>query len=225
MELTPALILAMWTAGIAAGGSLVSWWQAVGPGYLWLTGGVVALSGAMLLLADGGTLAGVGIAVAVIAALLARYRTPATLGFALAAVLFGIGAVQDSPLFPVITGSLLLGGITTEMILGHWYLVDPRLPRRPLLTLDVLAAVGLVLDASYVFAVGEVPFSGSDAVFGLAYVMLAGFAGILMVGVWFSLKEPRYSGVMAATGLSYLAVLVGFGVVTVGRLLVVGPSS
>jgi hypothetical protein len=119
----------------------------------------------------------------------------------------------------------LLGGITTEMMLGHWYLVDPRLPRRPLLILDVLAALGLGLDAIYVFAVGEVSFSGSDGVFGLAYVMLAGFAGILMVGVWFSLKEPRYSGVMAATGLSYLAVLVGFGVVTVGRVLVVGPSS
>lgn len=225
MELTPALILAMWTAGIAAGGSLVGWWRLVGPGYLWLTGGVVALSGAMLLLADGGTLAAVGIGVAVIAAVLARYRAPATLGFAFAAALFAIVAGQDSPWFPVITGSLLLGGITTEMMLGHWYLVDPRLPRRPLLIFDVLAALGLGLDAIYVFAVGEVPFSGSDGVFRLAYVMLAGFAGILMVGVWFSLKEPRYSGVMAATGLSYLAVLVGFGVVTVGRVLVVGPSS
>lgn len=225
MELTPALILAMWTAGIAAGGSLVGWWRVVGPGYLWLTAGVVALSGAMLLLADGGILAAFGIGVAVIAALLAGHRAPATVGFALAAALFTAVAGRDSSWFPVFTGSLLLGGITTEMMLGHWYLVDPRLPRRPLLILDALAAVGLVLDTAYVVAVGEVPFSGSDGIFGLAFVMLAGFAGVLLVGVWFSLKEPRYSGVMAATGLSYLAVLVGFGVVTLGRLLVVGPSS
>ena len=225
MELTPALILGMWTAGIAAGGSLVGWWRVVGPGYLWLTGGVVALAGAMLLLADGGFLAALGIGVAVVAALLARYRVPATVGFALAAVLFAVVASRDSPWLPVVTGSLFLGGITTEMMLGHWYLVDPRLPRRPLLVLDALAALGLGLDVIYVFAAGEVPFTGSDGVFGLAYVMLAGFAGLLIVGVWFSLKEPRYSGVMAATGLSYLAVLVGFGVVTLGRLLIVGPSS
>ena len=224
MELTPALILAMWSAGISAGGAIVGWWRLVGPGYLWLTGAVVALSGVMLLLADGGTLAAVSIGAAVVAALLGRSRVASTLGFALAAVLFGIVAGQDSPWFPIVTGSLVLGGITTEMMLGHWYLVDPRLPRRPLLILDVLAAIGLVLEVVYVFAFGEVPFSGSDGVFGLAYVMLASFAAVLMVGVWFSLKEPRYSGVMAATGLSYLAVLVCFGVVTIGRVLIVGPS-
>jgi hypothetical protein len=46
--------------------------------------------------------------------------------------------------------------------------------------------------------------------------------GLLVTGVWFSLKEPSYSGVMAATGLSYLGVLTAFGVVVAGRLLVAG---
>jgi hypothetical protein len=72
---------------------------------------------------------------------------------------------------------------------------------------------------------GSLVFSGDDGVFGLAYVMLGFFTGLLMIGVWLSLREPRYSGVMAATGLSYLAVLTSFGVVTLSRMLVIAAGN
>ncbi len=45
MEVTPALVLAMWTAGMAGGGALVSYWAIVGPGFGWLTSGVVVVVG------------------------------------------------------------------------------------------------------------------------------------------------------------------------------------
>lgn len=62
----------------------------------------------------------------------------------------------------------------------------------------------------------------ADAVFGWAYVALAVMTGLLMLGVWFSLKEPKYTGVMAATGLSYLGVLTAVGALVVGRLIAYG---
>ncbi|MGB5565386.1 MAG: hypothetical protein WBN93_03560, partial [Acidimicrobiia bacterium] len=102
------------------------------------------------------------------------------------------------------------------------FLVDPTLPRWSLIALDAVAAVGLVLEVAVVVASGSLAMSGQDAVYGVVYVVLAVFCAVLMLGVWGSLREPRYSGVMAATGLSYLAVLVAFGVVTVGRSLVAG---
>ena len=225
MELTPQLILSMWTAGIAGGAALVAWWRVVGPGYVWLAGSVVAVLGVLSGLAGGDAPAYAAGALAVLGLLLARYRAAATAAFGLAALAAGVAAATDSPLFAVVSGSLLLGAISSEMLLGHWFLVDPRLPRWSLLTLDAIAGVGLVLDVVIVAADGSIALSGGDGVFGLTYLVLAAFTGLLMVGVWFSLREPRYSGVMAATGLSYLAVLTSFGVVTLGRALVTGGIS
>lgn len=222
MTLTPALILAMWTGGIAAGGALVAWWQVVGPGYLWLTGGVVAGFAVVTGLAGGGIWAYAAAAAAVAAVLVARRRIPATVVLLAAAAALLAAALVDSPFLPALSGLVFLGFITSEMMLGHWFLVDPRLPRWPLHSLDAVAGAGLLLDVGYVFSTGSVVFTGPDGVFGLTYVALAAFTGLLVAGVWFSLREPRYSGVMAATGLSYLAVLTAFGVVTLGRVLVTG---
>jgi len=105
-------------------------------------------------------------------------------------------------------------------MLGHWFLVDPALPRKPLFDLDESAAIALVGEAAAVLLSGTVALTGS--LLSWVWVALTVLNGLLLVGVWFSLREPRYSGVMAATGLSYLAVLVTFGVVTVGRALVSG---
>ncbi|RPI25663.1 MAG: DUF2785 domain-containing protein, partial [Actinobacteria bacterium] len=134
-------------------------------------------------------------------------------------------ALFDSPLFPALSGLGFLGAVTSVMMLGHWFLTDPRLPRRPLFILTAMAAVSFALDAAYVLAGGGLDFSGSDGVFAMAYSALAALTGLLLAGVWFSLREPRYSGVMAATGLSYLAVLTAFGLVTLGRSLVAGGLS
>lgn len=222
VSLTPALILAMWAAGVAAGGALVGWWQIVGRGYLWLAAGVVALTSLATAAAGGGESALLAAVLGAGGALAAGSRAARTILFAAAAALLIGVALADSSVLPVLTGCVVLGGVSTEMMLGHWYLVDPTLPRWPLLSLDGIGAAGLVGDVVVVALSGSLTFSGADAMFTLVYLGLAGFTALLLGGVWFSLKEPGYSGVMASTGLSYLAVLTSFGVVTIGRTLVSG---
>jgi hypothetical protein len=224
VDLSPALILVTWVSGIAAGGALVAWWRVVGPGYLWLVGAVAAVIGGLSAAAGAGGIALAGVALAVLGALGANSRNVAAPAFALAAWLFAasVWEADAAAIALLITGILFLGGITTEMLLGHWFLVDPTLPRWSLMALDAIAATGLALEVVVVVASGSLTMTGADAVFSAVYLALTVFCVLLMLGVWGSLREPRYSGVMAATGLSYLAVLVAFGVVTVGRSLVAG---
>jgi hypothetical protein len=220
MEVTPALILAMWTAGVAGGAAVVSYWAVVGPGYGWLVSAVVVLIGGATAFTAGSLVGVVATAVALAAGLAARHQRIASILFALASIGFLALALRDGGAFDTISGSLLLGGMTSEMMLGHWFLVDPKLPRWALQRLDVAAAAGVVLDVVVVAALGA--FGSSDGVMVAALAVLAVTTALLVVAVWFSLKEAAYSGVMAATGLSYLGVLTTFGVVVVGRLLVEG---
>ena len=221
MELTPALVLSMWAAGLAAGGGLVAWWQLVGPGYVWLASATVVLFGAFAAVAGGGLVAWSGVVVAVFAATRSRNRSVAVAAFGAATALFAGAALPDSPVVPILTGAIFMGGITSEMTLGHWYLIDPTLPRWALQRLTVAGGVGLIAEVIFFATEGVFGF-GDDAVLAWSYVALAGMTGLLVVGVWFSLKEPGYTGVMAATGLSYLGTLTAIGALVVSRLVVWG---
>lgn len=220
MEVTPALILAMWAAGIAGGGAVVAYWAIVGPGFSWLTAAIVVVVGGAAAMAGGSFPGAVAIMAALGAGLAARNRRLAAALFALAAVGFIPLAGSGGPLLGAITGTMLLGGMTAEMLLGHWFLVDPRLPRRALQRLDLVAGAGLVADVA--MAAGYGAFGADNGVLLAAMVGLVAMTALLIAAVWFSLRERGYSGVMAATGLSYLGVLTTFGVVVIGRLLIAG---
>ncbi len=142
--------------------------------------------------------------------------------FVVAALGFTAAAWTDAPLGTVVSGAVLAGGMTSEMLLGHWYLVDPKLPRWALHRLALAGGVGLLVDVAIVAVRVAAEGLQTDAIFGWAYIALAVMTGLLTVAVWFSLREPRYSGVMAATGLSYLGVLTALGVLVVGRLIAFG---
>jgi hypothetical protein len=166
--------------------------------------------------------AGIGVVALVAAAATAR-RPPvaaALFGFGSLGFLVVSGSLGSWPL--AVTGALALGGVTDEMLLGHWYLVDPRLPRRPLRRLALAALVGIVADAVILAATVGLPWSPAETGVGWAFVVLSAMSGLLVVGVFFALKEPAYSGVMAATGLSYRAVLTVIGAGVAGRSLVAG---
>lgn len=222
MDLTPAVVLATWAAGTAAGAAVVAWWRIVGPGYMWVTGAVVAGFGVFVVAVGGGAAAVVGTLAGGAGAVVGRRPAVATAAMSLAAAAFAVAAARASPWLSVLTGGLLAGGVTSEMLLGHWYLVDPRLPRWALKALTAAAAAGVVAEALVVVfrVVGE--GSAADPVFGWAYVALAVMTALLIAGVWRSLDEPRYTGVMAATGLGYLAVLTSLGVLVVGRIVAYG---
>ncbi len=220
MEVTPALILAMWTAGLAGGAAVVSHWAVVGPGYNWLLSGVVVLIGGATALAGNVTVGLIATFLALAAGVMARRSQVSAWLFAGAALGHFVVAIDEGGFVAALSGTLLLGAMTSEMLLGHWFLVDPQLPRWALQRLALATGVGLGADVAVVAALGA--FGAGDGVMIGAFVALSVMSALLVAAVWFSLKEPAYSGVMAATGLSYLGVLTSFGVIVVGRLLVAG---
>jgi hypothetical protein len=135
-------------------------------------------------------------------------------------VAFTIASVEaGGPVALVVTGALALGAITTEMMLGHWYLVDPRLPRSVLRALALAGVAGIGADMISSAAAGAASWGDTQMVLGWGWLVLGTTTALLMVMVYSALGERGYAGVMAATGLSYLAVLTSTGVVVLGRLL------
>lgn len=213
----------MWAAGIAAGAALVVWWQVVGPGYARLTGGVVVLIGVPAALAGGGSPAWAGTALAAAFAASAPHRRAASSLGALAAACFGLSAGFEGHPVAAVTGAAFLGGVTVEMLLGHWYLVDPTLPRWALRRLVAVGIAGAVADVVVLILLGVFPWASGDAPVGIGFTVLAAASLLLMLAVVGSLREEGYTGVMAATGLAYLALLTAIGAVVVGRLVLDGP--
>lgn len=215
LDLRPSLLLAMWAGGMALGIAAVAWRRVVGPAYLWVAGGSALLVAGFAAAGGGWALAGApAVAFGIVTA---RRPALAASGFALGGLALVVHAFPFGGPLVAITGAVALGGVTCEMLLGHWYLVDPSLPRSALRWLCGAGIVGLVADGAALAAGGV---AGSEVtVLVVTWVVLLGFSTLLMVGVWFSLREEGYEGVMAATGLSYLAVLTSLGGIALGRVL------
>jgi len=126
----------------------------------------------------------------------------------------------------MLIGTLFMGVLTDAMLLGHWYLVQPGLSRKPLLelvrwtgalwvpeTLLLLIPVGMLsvwtgtIDDAYGGMLGW--FWGACVVTTLG----------LVIATLAALKEKQYEAVMAATGLAYLNIMTGFGIDLVARAL------
>lgn len=214
----PRFVLLAWAAGLGlvAGGITLA--RIVGPGFTWLAAGSAALIGLAGVFAEGAIAARAGLMLLVLGAIWARNRFVA--GPLL--VLAGVGFLVEASLFggwiPAATAALALGGVNGEMLLGHWYLIDPRLPRWALRALATAGIIGLVGDGALLSALGGFPGGGPTAAF---WALLIGSVA-LMAAVIGALRYPAYSGVMAATGLSYLAVLTTLGAIFLGRALVAG---
>lgn len=207
----------MWAAGVAAGGAWVASQRIVGRGFDWLVAGTASVLAAAAAWAGGGPWAIVAAVSAMIAAVLGGRRIPVVASLIASAVTALLSAALIDSWLLAVTGSLTLGGITVEMLLGHWFLVDPRLPRSALRTLASLGALGAGTDLAVSFLGGIEGLVPVSATLSLGVVTL-----VLMVLVYLALRERGYSGVMAATGLSYLAVLTGAGAVAASRAALVG---
>jgi hypothetical protein len=123
-----------------------------------------------------------------------------------------------------VVGAAFLGAVTDAMLLGHWYLVQPGMPRGPLLELiRWLGATWPLEVAVMLWPTGMVSVingsidDGYNGIFGWMWIACA-VSTIVLVGVTrAALKERQYSAVMAATGLLYLAILTAFGTDLVAR--------
>jgi hypothetical protein len=119
------------------------------------------------------------------------------------------------------------GGVFAAMILGHWYLVTPKLPEAPLILISrlLLFVVGLqlVLFAVWI-ATGAGP--GSEAPFRILvgpwalFVWLRLIVGLIfpLIVSWAALKTARTRSMESATGLLYINV----GTIAAGTILAAG---
>ena len=211
----PGAVLSMWAAGLAAGVALVATWKVARPGFIMLGTSVAAGIGTLAAPAGAGWWAAIAAVVSLLAIYL-RISRWAAMPLTGASLLWLDAAHLPGSWLIVISGAIALGGISSEMLLGHWHLVDPKLPRRALKILALIGAVGIAMDTVLVQGLAVDTSVISPAVLiGLGVTTV-----ILMVGVWFSLRVPSYTGVMAATGLSYLATLTGLGAVVIGRAVI-----
>jgi hypothetical protein len=205
----------MWAAGLAAALALVASWKVARPGFILLGTGVAATIGFLAALAGVGWWAAVAACISLLAIYLKVSRW-AAMPLAGASLLWLDASYPEFSWVIVISGAIALGGVTAEMLLGHWYLVDPKLPRRSLKILAAIGAVGIAVDTVLV----QVYSVDSSVVSPAVLIGLGATTVVLMVGVWFSLRVPSYTGVMAATGLSYLATLTALGAVVIGRAVI-----
>lgn len=124
----------------------------------------------------------------------------------------------------ILTGALFLGAVSDAMLLGHWYLVQPGLSRRPLLDLVRWTALVwpvevlvMLWPTGMVSALNGNIDDGWGGLLGWFWVTCA-VTTIVLVGVTrAALRERYYSAVMAATGLLYLAILTAFGTDLIAR--------
>lgn len=128
-----------------------------------------------------------------------------------------------------LVGAAFLGCVTDAMLLGHWYLTQPGLPRAPLLELvrhlmwlwPIEVALLLVPPGMVQVLNGSID-DGYGGMLGWFWLACAVTTIVLVFVTRAALKERYYSAVMAATGLLYLAILTAFGTDLVARAVLSG---
>jgi hypothetical protein len=123
--------------------------------------------------------------------------------------------------------SAATGGVFAAMILGHWYLVTPKLPEAPLILLSrtLLAVVGaqLVLFVAWVATAAGPgdggPFSALTGQYAL-FVWLRLIVGLVfpLIVAWAAVKTAQTRSMESATGLLYINV----GTIAAGTILAAG---
>lgn len=129
----------------------------------------------------------------------------------------------------VLVGAAFLGAVSDAMLLGHWYLVQPGLPRR--LLHELVRWLGwiwpfevalLLVPTGMVSVINGSIDDGYNGMLGWFWIACAVTTIGLVVVTRAALRERAYSAVMAATGLLYLAILTAFGTDLVARAVLAG---
>ena len=184
------------------------------------------------------SLAALSVLAAVYGVRLARgHRTPilaaagalaAGLVLLFAAVGWGGGGLAAVPfLLELVLLATVLGGVWAAMVLGHWYLVTPRLPEAPLVRLSRWLAIALAVQLGVFvawIALGAGP-AGTPAFAALVgpwalFVWLRLLVGLVfpLIVSWAAVQTARSRSMESATGLLYINV----GTIAAGTILAAG---
>lgn len=177
------------------------------------------------------------LAAAYVVALARNRRAPvvavAGLGAAGATLTFGAlgwagGMLQAVPLLlQLAVLSVATGGVFAAMILGHWYLVTPKLPEAPLILISrVLLWVVALQVALFVVWVSTGAGPGGGGAFAVLvgpwalFVWLRLIVGLIfpLVVSWAAVQTARSRSMESATGLLYINV----GTIASGTILAAG---
>ncbi|MFL5776360.1 MAG: hypothetical protein ACJ76W_08805 [Chloroflexota bacterium] len=123
--------------------------------------------------------------------------------------------------------TLATGGVFAAMILGHWYLVTPKLPEAPLILLSRIL-LGVVAVQVVLFVVWQATGAGPADVAPFAslvgpwalFVWLRLIIGLVfpLVVSWAAVQTARSRSMESATGLLYINV----GTIAAGTILAAG---
>jgi len=127
--------------------------------------------------------------------------------------------------FVVIAASA--GGVFAAMILGHWYLVTPKLPEAPLIRLSrgLLAVIALQIVLFWIWVATDAgpaagaPFSALSGQWAL-FVWLRLIVGLIfpLVVSWAAVQTAKTRSMESATGLHYINV----GTILAGTIVAAG---
>ncbi len=256
MRLDLSTVLVQWATGGLLAGWVTTRHRVVGTGYGWLVRGVFLMlavggAGAGIAGAAGGwgaalrngaaiVMAGAALGALVVSIVRRRTAVGDPRGFppvldlvgpvagmvALVGAADAVGGPYLLSLSRLVVGAVFLGLVTDAMLLGHWYLVQPGLSRRPITELTRLllwtwpVEVALLLVPTGMVSVlnGHIA-DGYDGLLGWLWVVSALMTVGLAIAALRALAEPYYSAVMATTGLLYLAILTAFGTDVLARAL------
>ena len=177
------------------------------------------------------------LAAAYVAALVQRRRAPvlaaAGLGAAAATLVFGALGWGGSVLLAIplllqlAVLTLATGGVFAAMILGHWYLVTPKLPEAPLILISRIL-VGVIGLQVVLFAVWVATGAGPGGVGPFAvlvgpwamFVWLRLIVGLIfpLIVSWAAVQTARSRSMESATGLLYINI----GTIASGTILAAG---
>jgi hypothetical protein len=129
-------------------------------------------------------------------------------GMAALVVLAAAGGSRSVPLFAIqlVTAALALGAVNAAMLLGHWYLVTPKLSPAPLRRMMWLLIGSLALQG-FLFGLALL-LVGTDALAGsmgwLTWLRL-GAGTLLPIGITvLAVLASRAASLQASTGLLYI---------------------
>jgi hypothetical protein len=130
----------------------------------------------------------------------------AAVGMAALVVLAAAGGSRSTPLFAgqLLIAAVALGAVNAAMLLGHWYLVTPKLSPLPLRRMMWLLIGALVLQgiAAAIALVGTDPLEGD---IGWLTWLRVGVGIVLPIGVAvLAILASRASSLQASTGLLYI---------------------
>ncbi|MDQ2674624.1 MAG: hypothetical protein M3Y40_08200 [Chloroflexota bacterium] len=130
------------------------------------------------------------------------------LGLATLVVLAAAGGTESVPLFAgqLVLAALALGSVNAAMLLGHWYLVTPKLSPAPLRRMMWLLIGALVLQAAAfglaLLLVGTEPITSGVA--WLTWLRVGVGIGLPLVATVLAILASRAASLQASTGLLYI---------------------